>query len=289
MRKADFAKFRRGQVWYVEEENPTPISERNRTSVQAKSRPWLIVSTDKSNQHAYILNCVPISSSSSKDFIAHVVFRNDRGEQNVIECEQITTKGIEDFLHRGTYKYTLSDEIMQVVSEKLASQLDINIQIPNMDYIVKIIERLAEKKRESIKASYQYSVDNAVVELGIKLEELFDIRASEDISLPAKSLEKVSEVIIDEKLSMATAEDILPQVVKEHQHSKQQRPYNSKRYTKNSKRHSSNRRWSDEEKKQFLIDKDSMSIDAMCKKYNITPNAVSGNAYAFRKYFDKKK
>ena len=176
---------------------------------------------------------------------------------------------------------------MQVVSEKLASQLEINIQIPNMDYIVRVIEKLAEKKRESIKASYQYSVDNAVVELGIRLEELFDIKSTEEVPLPAKSLEKVSEVIINDKLSMATADDILPQVVKEHKSNKHQNSHKSKRYVKNT-RQSSNRRWSDDEKKQFLLDKESMSIDAMCSKYNLTPNAVSGNAYVFRKYFDKK-
>ena len=150
------------------------------------------MSIDDNNFNSTTLNVVPLSSSADPKFITHVSFKNDKGKLQVIECEQIMTKSIYEFLDYGRYNYTVSDKIMQQVSVKLAHQIGAEFQIPNLDMVISVIERLAKRKAAALQKANQDSLDTAILELGVRLEELFSLtpEVPDAVVVPPKILKK---------------------------------------------------------------------------------------------------
>lgn len=271
MRVADYSRYRRGQVWFLEE--PAEETERKLAKgchLEAKSRPWLIVSIDDANHHASILNVVPLSLSADTSKSYHVAFTNDFGKTNAICVEQITTKSMRDFNDRGTYKFTVTDEVMQEVAAALGNQLGISIAMPNLDSIVKVIEKIAQEKMKAQQTAYQDQLDDIILNVGIKLEEIFGVKNVELTPTPAATefIEKVNSLTVPMPESKVSA----PKVDKGVKKSPRQKKVSSKRNL-----------WSDERKRTFLKDTESLSAEMMAKKYNIDKTSVPKYSSKFRK------
>lgn len=271
MRKADYCKYRRGQVWYLEE--PAEETERKLAQgchLEAKSRPWLIVSIDEANHHASILNVVPLSLSADTSKVYHVGFMNDFSKINSICVEQITTKSMKDFNERGTYKFTVTDEVMQRVSAALGNQLGISMTVPNLDSIVKVIEKIAQQKMEAQKTAYQNQLDDIILNVGIKLEEIFGVK-NVDLALTPSATEFVEKV---DSLSVpAIVADEVPKA----------KAKSSKMGTKEKRVMHERNFWTDERKTAYLKDVASMSAAAVAKKYSIKESSVPKYSSKFKK------
>lgn len=101
--------------WYCTEEKPTE-------SLQAGTRPVVIVSNDFNNKYSTNVTVVPITSQQKKVIPTHVVIRaiSRRPEANIILCEQIITVPKSKLTN---FKFVLPKYIMDKVDEALAIQL----------------------------------------------------------------------------------------------------------------------------------------------------------------------
>lgn len=77
--------YRKGDVIFVKNENTAVLG------VQSGSRPYLVVSNDKFNQYSPVLNCVPLSTKTTKKSPVHFFLSKSVGLQydSVVLCEQL--------------------------------------------------------------------------------------------------------------------------------------------------------------------------------------------------------
>lgn len=114
--------------WYRTEEKPTE-------SLQAGTRPVVIVSNNFNNKYSTNVTVVPVTSQQKKAIPTHVVIRSISGrpEENIILCEQITTIPKTKL---ATFKCVLPKYIMDKVDKALAIQLGLTQPVPEK-YAVK--------------------------------------------------------------------------------------------------------------------------------------------------------
>lgn len=172
---ANSYKFRRGQVWWVANE---PNDRSFDTSVQAKSRPYLIVSANINNEHAPIVNACPLSTRPYDNFPCHVECLIG-GTKNLIFVEQITTLGTNQF---QTYMCTLPDDIMHTVDRKLARQL--GVEGITVDKLNRVFEALTKQIKAEIEAlqnsptAIEATVTKQISDLTDTLKDMAETRAS---------------------------------------------------------------------------------------------------------------
>lgn len=145
---SDTIKIVRGQVWWLRE------NSQETEFIQQKSRPWLVVSSDERNQTSPVFSCVPITT---RDHIRgdYQVYYKDRERDQVVLCEQITIKAIDEFNDpRNNYMYTVSTRVMNEVSEALMSQLGLKYYIPNKEYLEYLVETLVSEKETILIEKY---------------------------------------------------------------------------------------------------------------------------------------
>lgn len=121
-----FTKFKRGSIWYYKDDVKSPVSK----GVQSYSRPVLIISNDKFNSYSPVVNVLKLTSVD-KDKIMHIGLKVE-GSNNInfnhikmndctyILVEQIDTLPVNKLLE---YLGQVSDEVMDMVEQKLCSQL----------------------------------------------------------------------------------------------------------------------------------------------------------------------
>lgn len=97
-----YSEFRRGDVWYVKLKDEFGDNQNN-SSVQRKSRPYLIVSCEENNNCAPTINAVPITTRPSDHLPMHIYY-DYNGRHQLVLCEQITTLSVIDF-HREVLLY----------------------------------------------------------------------------------------------------------------------------------------------------------------------------------------
>lgn len=104
---------RRGEVWWAE-----PPQES--VSSYQKTRPWLIVSNDKANEHSPFVTAVPCTTMEKREWMPTHVEVQLFTKRNVIQCEQIRTFGKE---YLKGYMLRIHGHWMEEVDEALAVQL----------------------------------------------------------------------------------------------------------------------------------------------------------------------
>lgn len=77
--------YRKGDIVFVKNEKTAVLG------IQSGSRPYLVVSNDKFNQYSPVLNCVPLSTKTTKKSPVHFYLNKGVGLQydSVVLCEQL--------------------------------------------------------------------------------------------------------------------------------------------------------------------------------------------------------
>ena len=242
-------KCSRGQVWFLVD--PYLPREYN-SSVQGKNRPWLIVSNDSCNQSSPVLTAVPLTTQPKNDLPVHVVFDDGKGFQTIL-CEQIRTISEQLLYNSGSYyKYTLSPDIMQEVDNALAIQLNITLSFPNAERFWKSLESLIRTK--VLRAVNETRI--SALDVG-KLSCLIDRNVEELVK-------SVSMPVPEPTPEPTPVPEPTPRIVIE----KKKREY---------------RKWSDNEKKEFVDKYYKHGIDAAAKEYGISRQAAMKNYCRFNK------
>lgn len=283
-----YSRFRRGDVWFVHLSSEYGDGRSN-SSVQKKSRPYLIVSCEENNMNAVTLNAVPICTRDNDHLPMHVFYVYQDGTANgknqTILCEQITTLSTFDFDAKGSYfMYSLNLELMNQVDETLTRQLGLKPRVADMKVIERLIDELASKKEEEIKKEKDKEISERVEKIVANLAARFGITLNAEVlqnnkeyrdnELAYADKDKVKEmrqIAIDRKSSIPVKEDrrIVPPPLKS-----MMPPTKSKR---------SSNRWTPESKKQFIDDYKTMSLSQIADKYNIKKSSIQSMVCTFKK------
>lgn len=279
-----YSRYRRGDVWFLhfDEENGDGIRT---SSVQKKSRPYLIVSCEENNLNAPIFNVVPITTRDSDHFPMHVYFRymdgQDGGRNQLILCEQITTVSIEVFQSpKSRFMYSFTLELMNKVDTALARQLGLKPKVADMHVLEQIVSELAEVEAKRIEAMKEKEVQMRVESLAAFLIKKFNLNL--DAALLSNTECKDTELKQTDQSAVRTVREAVedsskpanPELIATELTADEQNSTN-----KPKKRH----KWSIEEKRQFLEDYKKLSISQMSEKYGIKKSSVSYNVCVFRK------
>lgn len=283
-----YSRFRRGDVWFIHLSSEFGDGRSN-SSVQKKSRPYLIVSCEENNMNAVTLNAVPICTRDNDHLPMHVFYVYQDGTANgknqIILCEQITTLSTFDFDAKGSYfMYSLNLELMNQVDETLTRQLGLKPRVADMKVIERLIDELASKKEEEIKKEKDREVSERVEKIVANLAARFGITLNAEVlqnnkeyrdnELAYANKDKVKEMrqtAINRKSSIPVKEDhrIIPP------------PLRSMTPSTKSKR--SSNRWTPESKKQFIDDYKTMSLSQIADKYNIKKSSIQSMVCTFKK------
>lgn len=252
-----FSRFKRGQIWKIfksASEAKRGMEDRD-NHLQEKTRTWLIISVDVSNDNAPILNCVPMTSRL-RELPCHVKVTMEKCECMVL-CEHITTINKAD-LESAQFIGILNEFYMKKVEIALANQLGLSIQIPSAEALKQFVEKLANLKSQDIKARSQEVTDDYVLDLATKLETVFGIESSKEVP---KTDVKENPI----KVPTVRAPRNTPTEPRK------------------------NNKWTMESMKQFLDDCDKLSSQQLCEKYSTSPKSVYTYKGKFRALVNESK
>ena len=280
-----YSRYRRGDVWFLHFDDETGDGSRT-SSVQKKSRPYLIVSCEENNLNAPTFNVIPITTRDSDHLPMHVYFRYmdglEGGRNQLILCEQITTVSVEVFLSsKSRFMYSFNLEMMNKVDEALTRQLGLKPRIADMHILERIVNELADTEAKRIEAMKEKEVQMRVESLAATLIKKFNLNLDTTSLLNGTEYRDAEMQYADKsdvKLMRETAaERRKPELVAPKEPVAQ--PRTGESGDKPKKRH----KWSIAEKKQFLVDYKNLSISQMSEKYGIKKSSVSYNVCVFRK------
>lgn len=174
-----YSRYRRGDVWFLHFDDETGDGSRT-SSVQKKSRPYLIVSCEENNLNAPTFNVIPITTRDSDHLPMHVYFRYmdgpEGGRNQLILCEQITTVSVEVFMSpKSRFLYSFSIELMNKVDEALTRQLGLKPRVADMHVLERIVRELAETEAKRIEAMKEKEVQVRVETLAAILSRKFNL------------------------------------------------------------------------------------------------------------------
>ena len=149
------SKVRRGQVWFLVD----PKCDYYDGSIQGKNRPVLIVSNNSCNENSPVVHVIPITTANKSQMPTHVAFNDGKFEQTIL-CEQLRPVKESLFYDRSYYKYSLSDDTMQMVDEAIANQLGLSIVMRNSERFWKSVEQMIRYKvKDAIRCSKVEALD----------------------------------------------------------------------------------------------------------------------------------
>lgn len=179
-------------IWGVYGRGKEPRTHQNNGSLEFKTRPYLVISTNKGNFSSTTCNIIPITTRGDTVIPSQVKFIfNDRPQ--VILTEQITTCNIKDL---GDYCYTVSEEILCRVQKGIHIQFGLNLKTPEvtMEELAIRLESVVDKVLENAKRKTQAvtipqdTIDNLALKFGSVVEEL--VSTPEHIAVVPKTLDK---------------------------------------------------------------------------------------------------
>lgn len=144
-------EIKRGDIWYVSKDNYTGCE-------QAAGRPAIIVSNEKNNACAEVVEVVYLTTQPKKDLPTHVLIRSSERESTAL-CEQITTVSVDRLLG---YKGHLTPAEMTNVEVAMLISLELEVGKP--------VEKIVEVTKEvpvirEVKVSTPASNPNMAAEL----------------------------------------------------------------------------------------------------------------------------
>lgn len=282
-----YSRFRRGDVWFLH--LPTESGDnRDNSSIQKKSRPYLIVSCEENNLNAPTFNVVPITTRNNDYLPMHVYFRYEDGTENarnqLILCEQVTTVSILDFNNPKSYfMYSFTAELMNMVDDALSRQLGLKPRVADMGVLEDIIQRLAESQKAKIEAEKEKEVT-------MRVEKLAELLAKK-FNLPLDTTHLLNDTEYrDTELQMAdrTTVQAMRQTATERRNTPLQRQAESNgqmSVTPSSKpsTRSRGKSWSEKEQRTFVEDYKRLSLEDMMTKYGLRKSSIQSSVCKFRK------
>lgn len=144
-------EIKRGDIWYVRKDNYTGCE-------QAAGRPAIIVSNEKNNACAEVVEVVYLTTQPKKYLPTHVLIRSSERESTAI-CEQITTVSVDRLLGN---KGHLTPAEMTNVDVAMLISLELEVGKP--------VEKIVEVTKEvpvirDVKVSTPASNPNMAAEL----------------------------------------------------------------------------------------------------------------------------
>lgn len=295
-----YSKYRRGDVWFLKLYTERGDGNDN-SSVQKKSRPYVIVSCEENNNNAPTFNVCPISTRDNDHLPSHVYFRyedgTDSARNQLVLCEQVTTVSVQDFLRSGSFfMYSFSVEFMDKVDTALAAQLGLQIRVADMHVLESLIDKLAAQKLKDIQELREKALESRVNDLAAKLAQQFHI------DLNAQDLLN-GLTYTDRPDTIYTPKEILQQM-KEAETERIKAPKVEKSYHKltvpeptapskvNAVPSASPaaertkvkyKSWTLDMKRQFLDDYKRLSLKDIQLKYDMKKSTIQTNACKFRK------
>lgn len=290
----------RGQVFYYnpiwgifggKDKVPHMITYTSNGSLEFKTRPYLVVSTDKGNFSSTTCNLVPLTTRDSTAIPSQVKFRANHRDQ-VALTEQILTANISDL---GNYCFTVSEEVMKRIERGLMIQLDISIRTPEltMEDLVNKLEAVVDKVIENTARKMQAvtvpqnTVESLASKLGSAVESL--------IGVPEKTLE-----VEQPKVEPTKKKPEQPQKPKitsdmtpiEKFHARYnippKQPKTETVEPKTEKTKTRKQPWDIEKQKQFLKDCETMTSEELMAKYELnTKKDVYNNKHRIKARLNK--
>lgn len=180
-----YSKFRRGDVWFLHF-NSECGDGKVASSVEKKSRPYLIVSCEENNMNAPTINVVPITTRNNDHLPMHVFFVYQDGTPNgrnqMVLCEQITTVSELVFNHpQSHFMYSFDLVFMNKIDEALTRQLGLKPRVADMKIIERLIDELASKKEAELKRAKEAEVQKRVEDIVAQLSQRFGLNLSSDV------------------------------------------------------------------------------------------------------------
>lgn len=297
----DIMKCRRGMVFWINdtednEKNNSSVIVNNRSyksSVMAGTRPWLVVSSDVSNYNSGICNVIPITSSKYIDNSSyHVQFYYNRTHYTLLP-EQIKTV---DSVSLGNYLYTLSDDIMEKLDKVMMTQYGIKPKLCYTEEVLEEVVKLIEPSIQNILHSKMnhkskvYSIENIediAIKIGQDIEDLFTIEEKKnrnDNDIVKESMEE-KEVILENEVIPEKEKILENEVIPENEMDDKNHISKNKIEKIHPKfRKEKNKKWSLDDKKEFLSDCEKMDPNSILKKWGFS----SKGSYYSTKYSIKK-
>lgn len=270
-----YSRFNRGDVWFLH--LPTENGDgQPKSSVQKKSRPYLIVSCEENNLNSPTFNVVPITTRDNDGLPMHVYFRWGDGtadaRNQLILCEQITTVDIMTFNNQRSYfMYRLSVDLMNKVDETLAKQLGLKPRVADMKVLERIVTELAEKQYAEIAAAKEKEATMRMEKLAEYLAKKFNIK------LDTLDLTNDTEYR-DEELRQVDKETV--KTMRETAKARRTKPKESPKTAVVKQKRTP---WTETQKRGFLVEYETMPVDKVMAKYDMTKSTVTTLAYKFRK------
>lgn len=275
-----YSRYRRGDVWFLSLRSEYGDGNDN-SSVQKKSRPYLIVSCEENNLNAPTFNVVPICTRNNDHLPMHVFFiynENSADSKNqIILCEQITTVSVLDFDRKGSYfMYSLNLNLMNQVDEALTRQLGLKPRVADMKVIERLIEEVSAKKEKEIEAKKEKEVQARVEAIVDTIAKRFGIDLNAEVS-------QNNTEYRDNELTFADKDTVaeMRKTASERKTNKTvpvEKPKTSK-YVRKTTRNT----WTLDKKKQFVEDYKTMSLSDMSDKWKMKKSSIQQSAYKFKK------
>jgi len=139
-------EIKRGDIWYVSKDNYTGCE-------QAAGRPAIIVSNEKNNACAEIVEVVYMTTQPKKDLPTHVLIRSSERESTAL-CEQITTVSVDRPLG---YKGHLTPAEMTIVevTKEVPVIRDVKVSTPASNPNMAAELAAAKAKCEMLQTMYE--------------------------------------------------------------------------------------------------------------------------------------
>ncbi len=288
-----YSRFRRGDVWFLHFPNEKGDGI-DGSSVQKKSRPYLIVSCEENNLNAPTFNVLPISTRDNDHLPMHIYFRYqdgvNGGRNQLIFCEQITTVSALVFNDpRSYFMYSFNLEFMNKVDDALAAQLGLRPRIADMHILERIVHELAEAEMAKVESAKKK-------EAGVRMEKIAEYLAKTfNLTITTEQLQNGCEYR-DAQLQMADKK-----VVQEMREIAQARRgvtptpqstlvvkpvQTSAPVTKPStivKEKKKNNRWTPESRAEFLEYYRTHTIAETAEHYGMKKSSVASQASVFKR------
>lgn len=277
-----YSEFRRGDVWYVKLKDEFGDNQKD-SSVQRKSRPYLIVSCEENNNCAPTINAVPITTRPSDHLPMHIYY-DYNGRHQLVLCEQITTLSVIDF-HRekSYYMYSFNLDFMNQIDDALAAQLGLRPRVADMKVIENLIDKISADKEAEMKRKYESTIQSRVEAIAAKLAKQFNIELNAQDMLTGATYKPSELTYASDGDKNQIAETAKQRTTPANESSTNQLVTEQTDLKSSSVKKTSRKQWTQESMKAFLDDHKHLSISAMAAKYGIAKKSVPNYAWMFRK------
>lgn len=277
-----YSEFRRGDVWYVKLKDEFGDNQNN-SSVQRKSRPYLIVSCEENNNCAPTINAVPITTKPSDHLPMHIYY-DYNGRHQLVLCEQITTLSVIDFhRERSYYMYSFNLDFMNQIDDALAAQLGLRPRVADMKVIENLIDKISADKEAEMKRKYEATIQSRVEAIAAKLAKQFNIELNAQDMLTGATYKPSELTYASDGDKKQIAETAKQRTTPANESSTNQLVTEQTDLKSSPVKKTSRKQWTQESMKAFLDDHKHLSISAMAAKYGIATKSVPNYAWMFRK------